>query len=53
LSCAALQLLAHSNMLLDAAAAEPQWLRGSERRFESSKWAAVIAAAQLLATRRV
>ncbi|WIA41085.1 hypothetical protein OEZ86_004716 [Tetradesmus obliquus] len=45
------QLLAHAGLLLDAAAAEPQWLRGSERRFESSKWAGVIAAAQLLATR--
>jgi hypothetical protein len=52
-AAAALQLLAHANMLLDAAAAEPQWLRGRERRFESKKWAAVIAQAQLLATRCV
>ncbi|KIZ00884.1 hypothetical protein MNEG_7079 [Monoraphidium neglectum] len=45
------QLLAHSNQLLDAAATEPQWLRGCSRRFDRAAWAKVIAAGQLLALR--
>lgn len=39
------------NQLLDAAKAEPQWLRGGERRFEGASWAKVIQAAQLMALR--
>jgi hypothetical protein len=38
-------------MLLDSAGAEPQWLRGSARRFDAKEWRAIVAAAQLLATR--
>jgi hypothetical protein len=39
------------NQLLDAAKAEPQWLRGGERRFEGASWAKVIQVAQLMALR--
>lgn len=47
------QVLAHANRLLDAAAAEPQWLRGSARRFERGAWADVITKSQVLAMRCV
>lgn len=45
------QLLAHANQLLDAAAAEPQWLRAGERRFDIAAWRKLVPVAQLVATR--
>lgn len=45
------QLLAHANQLLEAAAAEPQWLRSGERRFRQAPWTKLVAAAQLVALR--
>lgn len=47
------QALASAFQLLDAAAAEPQWLRGRARRFEVAAWDKVIKASQLLALRWV
>lgn len=45
------QALARAFQLLEAAKAEPQWLRGAGRQFDAIAWAKVIAQTQQLALR--
>lgn len=47
------QLLAHATQLLDASAAEPQWLRSGERPFQVAAWTKLVQSAQQVALRWV